>query len=122
MSDRPEWTSEELSRIFDKTGGYCRYCEKRLAWRNYGAPGAKAAWEVDHSVPLSRRGTNHMNNLFPACIPCNREKSDMTGREFQRLFEEPPSIGQSSPWEGLVAAVLGAMIVSALSRALRNPT
>lgn len=31
--------------------------------------------ELDHRVPLSRGGTNHAHNIFPACRKCNRSKS-----------------------------------------------
>ncbi len=43
-------------------GGLCAYCLK--------APYT----ELDHAIPLSRGGTNHMYNIFPACLPCNRNK------------------------------------------------
>lgn len=36
----------------------------------------RGAWEVDHSTPISKGGSNHLNNLFPACIPCNRKKGN----------------------------------------------
>ena len=76
-----------LSDIYDKTNGYCRYCGKKLAWRNYGILGAKAAWEVDHGIPLSRGGSDYFRNLWPACVECNREKSDMPTREYRRYFK-----------------------------------
>lgn len=76
-----------LSEIYDKTGGYCRYCGKKLAWSNYGIIGAKAAWEVDHGIPLSRGGSDYFRNLWTACIGCNREKCDMTKSEYRRYLE-----------------------------------
>ncbi len=76
------WTDDELNDIYDKTGGYCRYCRKKLSFSNYGRPGEKGAWEVDHSIPRVRGGTDHLNNLVPACIECNRSKQDLTPREF----------------------------------------
>jgi len=72
----------ELNYIYDKTGGRCWHCDKKLSFQNYGKPGEKGAWEVDHSIPLSRGGTDHLNNLVPACIECNRSKQDLTSREF----------------------------------------
>jgi hypothetical protein len=62
----------DLNRIYDCTSGKCHLCHKRLAFRNYGAFGAKGAWDVDHLVPRSLGGTDHPNNLRAACIPCNR--------------------------------------------------
>jgi 5-methylcytosine-specific restriction endonuclease McrA len=81
------YDDELLSEIYDKTNGYCRYCGKKLAWRNYGILGARATWEVDHGIPLSRGGSDYFRNLWSACIECNREKGDMTTREFRRYLE-----------------------------------
>lgn len=47
----------------DFTGQACSYC---------GAP----AECLDHVVALARGGTDTVDNLVPACAPCNRAKSD----------------------------------------------
>lgn len=60
--------------IFVKTDGRCHICRKKLARKNYGVVGAQGAWEVEHSVPQAKGGTDHLNNLYPACISCNRSK------------------------------------------------
>lgn len=80
------YTDDELNYIFDKNEGCCWHCGKRLAWKNYGISGARAAWEVDHSNPVSRGGTDYLRNLVPSCVPCNRSKSDLTSREFSRFI------------------------------------
>jgi len=77
------YTDEELSYIFDKTHGHCWHCGKQLAWQNYGMVGKRGAWEVDHSRPLSRGGTDYLRNLVPACIECNRSKRNLSSREFE---------------------------------------
>ncbi len=64
----------KLNQIYDRTTGRCHICHKKLAFKNYGALGARAAWEVEHSIPQAKGGTDHLNNLYPACIPCNRSK------------------------------------------------
>jgi len=74
------YTEEELNDIYDKNDGYCHICGKKLAFTNYGIVGARGAWEVDHSVPRSRGGSNLMRNLLPACISCNRSKGDSSTR------------------------------------------
>jgi len=66
--------------IYNRTNGYCHVCGKKLSLINYGCFGMKAAWEVEHSVPKSKGGTDHLNNLFPSCIRCNRGKGTMTTR------------------------------------------
>ena len=78
------YTDEELTEIYDKNDGYCWHCNKKLSFTNYGRIGKKGAWEVDHSNPVSRGGTDCPRNLVPACIDCNRSKGNLTSREFSR--------------------------------------
>lgn len=65
-----------LSEIFECGRGECACCGKQLSFSNYGAFGRRAAWEVDHRVPLSHGGSENLRNLQPMCIPCNRAKRD----------------------------------------------
>jgi len=67
-------TEDRLNKIYDKTDGYCHLCHKKLAFTNYGINGAKGSWHIEHSIPKAKGGTDHLNNLFPACISCNLEK------------------------------------------------
>lgn len=70
------FNEEELNQIYERTSGYCHICHKKLAFNNYGKLGARAAWEVEHSNPQAKGGSNCLNNLYPACISCNRSKGD----------------------------------------------
>jgi len=81
------YSDEELYFIYDKNDGYYWHCGKKLAWKNYGKRGRRGAWEVDHSRPISRGGTDYLRNLVPACIECNRSKGDLTSREFESFLE-----------------------------------
>jgi len=74
------YAKEQLKSIFDRTSGYCHICRKQLAFTNYGKKGNRGAWEVEHSKPKAKGGTNHLNNLYAACIPCNRDKGVVTTR------------------------------------------
>jgi 5-methylcytosine-specific restriction endonuclease McrA len=80
-----------------------------ISWINYGKLGERGAWEVDHSIPVSRGGSDHMNNLFASCISCNREKSDLTGTQFQRSLEteEESSLGELLFGIGVAAVGIG---------------
>lgn len=71
-------------KIYDRTDGHCHICHKKLALKNYGIQGAHGAWEVEHSRPRSKGGTDHGNNLYASCIPCNRDKSNATTRTARR--------------------------------------
>jgi|SRR5437773_904984 len=102
---------EDLEDIFEKTDGYCRYCNKQLAWSNYGRVGERGAWEVDHSVPRSRRGTDYYRNLWPACVSCNTEKGTLTGYEYMRSARGT-GFNRSGPNLG---EVIGGLVVAGLA-------
>lgn len=68
----------KLERIYRRTDGQCHICRKRLCFGNYGAIGKRGAWEIEHSRPRSKGGTDHLNNLYAACISCNRSKGNGT--------------------------------------------
>jgi hypothetical protein len=74
------FSNQELDAIYTRTNGRCHICGMKLARRNYGTRGAKAAWHVEHSIPKAAGGTDHRNNLYAACIYCNLQKSDGTSR------------------------------------------
>lgn len=73
-------------RIYDRTDGYCHLCCKKLSFINYANYGAKGAWEVEHSIPLSQGGTNHLNNLYAACVSCNRSKAVQSSRKVRSQY------------------------------------
>lgn len=70
----------KLDAIYGRADGQCHICRKRLARKNYGKLGARGAWEVEHSKPRSKGGSDHGNNLYAACIFCNRSKGNATTR------------------------------------------
>ena len=93
---------EVLFRIFKKNEGYCYHCGKKLAFDKYGDTHSKGGWEVDHSVPVSKGGTGHLNNLLPSCIPCNRTKGDLTTRQYRKTLEQD-SEETENPLEWIIA-------------------
>ncbi len=67
----PEWR-ELRNAVFARDNYTCRYC---------GAHGVRL--ECDHVVPLSRGGTNGMDNLVTACLRCNRSKGSKNLGEWE---------------------------------------
>ena len=65
---------ERKIAIYNKTNGCCHICHKKLALKNHGKNNEKGAWHIEHSRARANGGTDHLNNLFAACIPCNLEK------------------------------------------------
>ena len=68
------YSNKRLNSVFDRTDGRCHLCHRRLAFSNYGELGSGGAWEVDHSLAKALGGSDHLNNLYPSCVPCNRYK------------------------------------------------
>jgi 5-methylcytosine-specific restriction endonuclease McrA len=73
-------TRDRRRAIYDRTAGHCHLCSKALAFTNYGKLGERGAWEVDHSNPRVSGGSDRLNNLYPACISCNRSKGSQATR------------------------------------------
>lgn len=51
----------------------CRYCSDMLG-----------PFEVEHVIPLSRGGTNGIDNLVCACVSCNTQKSNLLLHEWMQ--------------------------------------
>lgn len=77
---------QRLSDVFDRSGGQCHLCRRKLSFRNYGSLGSRGAWEVDHSNPQANGGTHRLGNLYPACISCNRGKGKRTSRSVRAKY------------------------------------
>ena len=63
-----------LQKIFQKTDGNCHICHGKLSFTNYGNLGSRGAWNIEHSKPKAKGGSDHLNNLYAACISCNTDK------------------------------------------------
>lgn len=64
-------TVEEWLARVEQYAGRCAYCG-----------GAKPLTR-DHDVPLSRGGTDFIENILPACQSCNSRKNTRTAEEFR---------------------------------------
>ena len=53
--------------VFKRDKFVCQYC---------GVCGPNVELEVDHIIPVSRGGTDDIDNLKTACFKCNRGKGD----------------------------------------------
>jgi 5-methylcytosine-specific restriction endonuclease McrA len=56
-------------------GCRCAYCDS-------GGP-----LHADHAIPLSRGGDNYIENIRPACPPCNQRKHKLTEDEYRARRE-----------------------------------
>lgn len=68
-----EWVALKAT-VLQRDNFTCVYC---------GAHGTELSpLHVDHVIPLSRGGTNCLDNLAAACRECNSSKKDMTPEEW----------------------------------------
>lgn len=70
------FTAFEWLALLDWYGGRCVYC------------GDDKLIEIDHRIPLTRGGSNLIENIVPACRRCNRRKNDKTEEEFRELLQQ----------------------------------
>ncbi len=54
-------------RVFNRAGGRCHICGRKIAAGEY--------WECDHVIALCNDGENREDNLSPACCNCCRPKT-----------------------------------------------
>lgn len=67
VEERRRFSKAERAKILERSGGKCLCCGKQLKPEDF---------TVDHVVPLSRGGTNDIENLVALCFNCNSFKSN----------------------------------------------
>lgn len=65
-------TADEVRRLIAAYNHCCAYCQKPIT-----------RFELDHRIPLTRGGTDWIENILPACRQCNASKCDRTEDEFR---------------------------------------
>jgi hypothetical protein len=67
-----DYTSEDIRKLLDQQKGRCWYCGVDIS----------GYYEVEHRIPLSRGGTNELNNICLSCRHCNRSKGSQLPHEW----------------------------------------
>ena len=70
-----KYTAAEFRAAIALYDGKCAYC--------VNPPPVGQRLEADHAIPLSRGGSNSIENILPACHSCNVRKRDRTPEEFK---------------------------------------
>ena len=89
---RREWKRTEKGRAYQRVANYRRRSlpmsnEVRDWWLSQRNAVCAYCWaamatEIDHIIPISKGGTNDLDNLVPACRSCNASKNDRTLAEW----------------------------------------
>jgi len=67
IEERELFGKDTRLKLLEKSEGKCCKCGKGLSLRTM---------TVDHFIPISRGGTNNINNLIPLCVDCNKVKTN----------------------------------------------
>ncbi len=77
-SRRRLFTQQERNLIYNRSEGHCGICGRFIPLEEY---------TIDHIIPLSKGGTNDLDNLQACCGFCNKAKDDSMGDEFFKRIE-----------------------------------
>lgn len=65
-------------QVYDKYGGHCAYCGKKIAYKDM---------QVDHVKPRHLGGADNIENLTPSCRACNYRKGTMPVEQFRQIIK-----------------------------------
>ena len=71
-------TREELRGWYKQQTLFCYWCQKRVTTANM---------HFDHKMPISKGGTNTVDNLVLSCSVCNYYKRNLHPDDWKALFE-----------------------------------
>lgn len=93
-------TRREMRELHKRAPRHCAYCKTRLNWLNS---------VTDHIIPVSRGGSDAIDNIQIICWECNTDKRASTSYEYvgpPRPFKVFPK--RQSVYDGMRAAKRGA--------------
>jgi len=75
----------EKKIAFQKTGGRCHICAKRLKFD--AKSGEVGRWQVDHIHPKIRGGKDGLNNYLAICSKCNRLRWYLDPKRIKKVLQ-----------------------------------
>lgn len=71
MPTRRQIPEEIQNKVRQRANFLCEYCHASEQWQY-------VAFTIEHIIPLTKNGTDTLDNLALACFHCNRKKSNRT--------------------------------------------
>ncbi len=93
---RKKFSAKDRLAIYRKTEGHCYLCGGFVDFDSF---------EVEHRIPISKGGTNGLDNLYCSCVTCNAIKRDIYPKEFMEkitqifLYQMQKEYGESLDWK-----------------------
>lgn len=93
---RKRFSVKERIEVYRKTEGHCYLCGEFVDFDSF---------EVEHNIPISKGGTNNLDNLYCSCVTCNAIKHDIYPKEFMEkisqifLYQMGKKYGGSLDWK-----------------------
>jgi 5-methylcytosine-specific restriction endonuclease McrA len=69
MSGRRQIPENIQNQVRQRANCLCEYCHASEQWQY-------VEFTIEHIIPLTKSGTNDIDNLALACFHCNRKKCD----------------------------------------------
>lgn len=79
MSNRITYDSFRKQAVYERYNGQCAIC---------GQPVSRKGMTISHRTPLSKGGTNGMDNLLLSCWSCSQAKQNLSMEEFFQKIGE----------------------------------
>lgn len=79
-----------MRKLVKAFSGKCHYCGIEVAYKKSTLSTASNAATRDHVVPISAGGTNAKHNIVLACLACNQNKADVSGKCQAEWMESTP--------------------------------
>jgi hypothetical protein len=76
-------TTKQRRQVHEKYNGHCAYCGEPISIEQMHVDHLKPIWRDNPTVNPAYRGTDTIDNLMPACKPCNLWKSVMPLEQFR---------------------------------------
>lgn len=76
---RKQYSENQRKIIYQRADGRCQLCGRKIEFNDM---------TVDHIIPISKGGSNDMDNTEATCFPCNQFKSNIFPEEFAHRITE----------------------------------